>query len=314
MSHSAHSARRRRRLISTAAVGGVVAAVAFAGTPAAVAANSYLQFSVDGQAYSSSVRGPIFDQGIRFTPGASTSATVWVRNSSDELASLSSAAVMVQSAPELNPHIGLQAGLYPSLSARSALGLQGTCTNTGQTWDLEAGEELELRFVVDLALEAPNQTQNKSADFDLLFLLESKSAGTVPRLACDALKTPDQIPSAPGTGQGEPAGPDSGSNGLPVSRSAAAGTAELVTIPGTGASVSPVRNGIRTAGLEARTPVESIQGEVSRPEAVAPAGIVPAGFQSTVEPIIRSLSGTLLIVMSVVFCAAVILRLRNRQA
>lgn len=43
------------------------------------------------------------------------------------------------------------------------------------------------------------------------------------------------------------------------------------------------------------------------------AAIIPAGFQSTVEPIIRTLQGTLLIAMSVLLAAAAVLRFRKRQ-
>lgn len=295
---------RGRRVMGAAAVGAVAAAVSLAGAPAAFAANDYLEFSLDGQTYAPTVSGPVFRETLDFIPGAAVDASIWVRNTSGEPAWLSSAAVMVRSDPELNQYMGLKAGLAPDFSVRSALGSQGSCTNVSQIWDLGPGEDLELTFIVDLALDAPNDTMNRTADFDLVFLLASKDAA--PRPACEALFVPGQPPAGPDATPGKPdvAAPGGSSE-------------DLVVLPGTGAPAGTLgaaaSTGVWTAGMPGSAPADRYP-KATAPMEAPPSGVAPAGVFSTVEPIIRSLSGTLLIVMSVVFAAAVVLRLRNRQA
>ncbi|MBP3043977.1 hypothetical protein KKR91_05065 [Arthrobacter jiangjiafuii] len=322
---AAGSSRRGGRLISAAALGGVAAALSLAGAPGAVAANDHLQLSVDGQSYSSSVSGPVFEQGQRYVPGASNTATLWLRNNSGEPASLSSAAVIVRSDPELNGYMGFKAGLRPELSPRSPLGVQGTCTDVGQTIDLRPGEERQLTLVVDLAIEAPNATMNRTADVDLLFLLEPMVPGKKPRPACDALPGGDQDPITPGTTPGNtPVLTPDGTSGTdsdsttgsvsPASGDAAVRPARFTPLPGAGTVPGAGSNLLRIAGTGAGAEAGTSRETGPAVSAQQPADIIPAGFQSTVEPIIRSLSGTLLIVMSVAFTAAVVLRIRNRQA
>lgn len=322
---AAGSSRRGRRLISAAALGGVAAALSLAGAPDAVAANDHLQLSVDGQSYSSSFSGPVFEPAQRYVPGASNTATLWLRNNSGERASLSSAAVIVRSDPELNGYLGLQTGSGPELSARSMLGVQGTCTDVGPTIDLGPGEERKLTLVVDLAVEAPNETMNRTADVDLVFLLEPMVPGKKPRPACDVSPGGDQDPSTPGVNPGTTPGlnPDGTSGGgpgpttgsaSPASGDAAVRPARFTALPGAGTVPGTGSSMVRIAGTGSGPEAGTNRENVPAVAAQQPADIVPAGFQSTVEPIIRSLSGTLLIVMSVVFTAAVVLRLRNRQA
>ncbi|MBP3037141.1 hypothetical protein J2M53_12895 [Arthrobacter sp. zg-ZUI100] len=311
---AARRIRRGRKLFGAAAVGALAAAVSLTGASSALAADGYLQFSLDGQTYSSAISGPIFHQAINYVPGTASTASLWVRNSSGEPASLSSAAVMVRSAPELSGHLSLQAGIAPDLSVRSALGLQGSCSDIKQVWELDAAEELQLSFVVDFSVDAPNETMNKDAEFDVLFLLESKAAGVSPRPVCSALTVPAETPTgSPGSDSGN----GSGSGGVTVTGRQAA---QLATVRGAGSGASAQvasgipAFGIRAAGQSNSVPAGRLPADASQLEVIPPNGIVPAGFHSTVEPIIRSLSGTLLIVMSVLFCAAVVLRLRNRQA
>ena len=183
-----------------------------------------------------------------------------------------------------------------------------------QVWELDPAEELQLSFVVDLSADAPNETMNKDAEFAVLFLLESKAAGLSPRPACSAITVPAETPTgSPGSDSGN----DSGSGGMTATGRQ---TAQLATVRGAG-SGAPVgvssevsAFGIRAAGQSAGVPAGRLPADAAPLVVAPPEGIVPAGFHSTVEPIIRSLSGTLLIGMSVLFCAAVILRLRNRQA
>ncbi|MCC3266554.1 hypothetical protein [Arthrobacter gengyunqii] len=287
-----------QRAIAASAAGALAAAVSLAGASGAFAANDYLVFSLDGKTYSPTITGPIFNETFQYVPGAAAGATIWIRNSSGERARLSSAAVMVRSDPQLDRQIGLTAGLKPDLSTRSALGPQGSCTDIFEPRELEPGEKLALSLVVDLSTDAPNDTMNRSANFDVVFLLESTDAAS--RSVCDAWAGPSQ-----------PAAESGAASGKPGPAETDASSSELATLPGIAGAQPATPNGIYPAALPER------QAEARPPQAAAPseqqppAGIMPAGFQSTVEPIIRSLSGTLLIAMSVLFAAAVVLRVRE---
>lgn len=289
------------RILGVSAVGAAAGALLFTGTPPAFAADDHLQISRDGQTWPTTLRGPVFNESVSYVPGASSSATIWVRNSSSEPASLSLAAEIVRSVPELSNYLGMQAGPASDISDRAALGPQGTCTDLGPIGELGAGEVRELSFVLDLSVDAPNAAMNQTADVDLLFLLESKDIA--PRSACAA------APAETGPG-----------------------TAELQTLPGTvapssssasnnagiavsqGAGTTPAGRGPQSPGPQEQPSPDTAPDTAPDTSPDADPGIVAAGFQSTVEPIIRSLSGTLLIAMSVVFTAAVALRIRNRRA
>lgn len=291
-----------RRFVGVSAFGAVTAALSLAGAPSALAANNYLEFSLDGMTYAPSIAGPVFDEAVQYVPGASTGATLWIRNGSDEPAWLSSAAVMVRSDPQLSRQLGLTTGLESGLSARTPLGAEGSCNDVSEVWTLGPREEIELGLAVDLSSDAPNDTMNRSAEFDLVFLLESKDAA--PRQACTALVGSDQRPAGSTTTPGN-SGPTA----------AGGSSSELRALPGTAGSRLPVvSNSIYPATLR-EPPAKSSPPQAIGPAAQSPqTGIIPAGFRSTVEPIIRSLSGTLLIAMSVLFTAAVVLRSRNRSA
>lgn len=299
---TASTAGWSRRFIGASAVGAVAAVVSLAGAPSAFAANDYLEFSLDGTTYTPSITGTLFNEAFQYVPGAAAGTTIWIRNSSGEPARLSSAALMVRSDPQLNRQLGLTAGLTSDLPVRAPLGGEGSCTDIAGVWDMGSGEELELSLVVDLSHDAPNDTMNRSADFDVVFLLESQDAA--PRQACAALAGPGQPPSGPKT--------DPGNQGWPESSRP---SADLVALPGVAdGRAATTSNAVFPAALPERPTGARPPQTVVPAEQQPPAGIIPAGFQSTVEPIIRSLSGTLLIGMSVVFTAAVVLRLRNRSA
>ena len=294
---------RSRRWTGATAAAGLTGLLSLAGAPAAFAADDDLQFSLDGTTFSSTIAGPVFQDGYLYIPGAAAGTTLWVRNNSSEPAALTSAAVIVRSDAELNNYMGLRAGAESNLSSRTQLGSTGSCADVNQAWELNPGEALELDFQVDLSWDAPNETRNRTAEFDLLFLLQSESGGMEPRPACAAAaggqapSTPNEsYPGAP-VGAEQPRRPDASLSVVPGNR------------PVSGAGQAPV---IQAAGALADTGAGRSINMIAPLE--TPVALVPAGFQSTVEPIIRSLSGTLLIGMSVLFTAAVILRLRNRSA
>lgn len=291
--NTAPAAGWRRTLLGASVAGAVGTAVSLAGAPGAFAAGDYLEFSVDGMTYAPSIAGPLFRELLEYVPGGTSSATIWIRNNSEDPAQLSSAAVVVRSDSELDNYLGLRTRSGSSLSPRNSLGGQGTCTELQDVWDLGPGEEREIRLILDLAADAPNNTMNRSADLDVIFLLESKDAAS--RQACAALGNPTQPSGQSGAGAGDPG---------PVGASV---PSEAATLPGT--------RGARQTGSNSAVPAALPQ----RPAGEGPvkqdprAAIIPAGFQSTVEPIMRTLQGTLLIAMSVLLAAAVVLRFRKRQ-
>lgn len=297
---------RCARLIAVATA---AAAASLFGAPAATAANDYLELSLDGQQFSTTLSGSLFTDNVTYIPGASTRATLWVRNNGEEAAALTSAAVVTRADPELTGYLGLQAASSSQQSVRSALGPQDSCTDVQQMWDLGAGESVQLTFVLDLSADASNETMNREAAFDVRFLLQSQGTGTATRGACALPWTADNDAGdgdgAAGTGDGAAENP-----AVPAAAESPIAAATITGVPD-GQPVSPVFQPAGNAGAaEAQT-----LPQVTVPENSPPSeGIVQAVYASNVEPVIRSLSGTLLIVMSVVFTAAVILRIRNRQA
>lgn len=295
-----YTAARRRRWLSAAAAAGLAGAGCFIGAPSAAAAGDYLQFSTDGRTYSSGMSGPVFQESIVHIPGSSAQADLWVRNNSEEPAVLTSAAWIVRSDPEMTGHVGLQGGQGRDLSERLSFGDEGTCTDIRQTWELAPAQDVKLSFVVDMALEAPNETRNREAQFDLVFLLEPRVTGVSSRSACAAVGVLPSVPGSPGV----PAPPVSMGQRPQGETAVLAGTSRM---PDTVPAFRDV-----PAAAEAALPgtVAKSQGTVSGFKAVSP---LASAFASTVEPVIRSLSGTLLIMLAVAFAAALVIRLRESR-
>ncbi len=291
---------------------------ALAGTPGAWAADDFLQFSQDGTSYGPTIPGPLFSESVTYIPGAEQSATVWVRNNSGDPARLSSASVMGHSDPELTGYLGLAAWSGVNPAGRVELGATDSCMDLPEAWNLGSGEEIALTFAVDMSLDATNATQNRDAEFDLLFYLESTEAGLAPRAACDVLDggTGNVGNGETGTGSGNGASPSGmrrdGTDAEGASQQAAAPVvSSLVALPGSG--TTPDGPTAVPAGAISQNPaVRGPQGTESPDRETAPR-ILDARVQSTVEPVIRSLSGTLLIAMSVAFTAAVVLRVWSRR-
>ncbi|MCQ1954406.1 hypothetical protein [Arthrobacter sp. zg-Y238] len=312
-----------RQLLGASAVLTLAGTVSLAGAPSAGAADNYLEFSADGNRYSPTMQGPLFDESVTYIPGTGQAATVWIRNNSADPARLSTAAVMVRSDPELTGYLGLAAGPNSSLSGRVALGSPGSCLDVPATWNLGAGEEVALTFAVDMSLDAPNSTRNREAEFDLLFYLESTEAELAARPACDVLNGGTDG-DMPGNGGPEENGTANGGSGIGGSNerppaggapSDAGGAApvpgSLVALPGSG--TSPGGPQAVPAGAVTDRPAVRTPNGTDSPGRTAEPQVLDARVQSTVEPVIRSLSGTLLIAMSVAFTAAVVLRVWSRR-
>ncbi|MBF4992997.1 hypothetical protein ITX31_02580 [Arthrobacter gandavensis] len=276
---------------------GVYAAMSLAAAPAAHADAESLQVSFDGSSFTGSASRPVFPEGLRLVPGSSQSGALWVRNNSAEPAYLSLAVAGRGIGPEL-------AG-YLEVRSRSGAGAESAalpgsvaCSDLGTPVLLEAGAARRVDLSAGLVLEAPNSTMNQRGSFDILLLLDAAGG----RSACQPANAPDNQVPAPG---GQDGGSSTGRSGNAVQT--APGAAAVVTIPGTGEAAAPL-NAVPVFG-------EAIAAPAGLPKASGPPGlpprITPASFlESTVEPIIRTWQGTLMVLLAAAFFAAAAARIR----
>ncbi|MCC3280193.1 hypothetical protein LJ754_13650 [Arthrobacter sp. zg-Y40] len=313
-----------KRWLTMGVVASAAAAVALTGMPAATAAGDYLAFSTDGTSFAPTLATPVFDQGIRLVPGSSTAGSIWIRNNGDGPAHLSAGAVRPILDPELAGLLSVSASADGIGGNPVLLGDAGACTSLYQGWELAPGEDVRVQLTADLSIEAPNAARNRSAAFDLVFYLQSTDIpGTGPD-ACEALDGSAGNPEIPASGGGT----DNGTPGTGTGGNGVTGTDGVAPTPNrTGRIAALFQAGQNTPGAAAMAGFPAAAGEPGQVPGstpnfnanVAPAeagrltDAAPAGFQSTVEPIIRSLSGTLLIVLSVAFFAAAGVRLRSRS-
>ena len=271
------------RAAGGAAAAALLTAAGLAGAPAASASDQFLQLSLDGINYGSTAAGAVFANGVRYVPGGSSSGSLWVRNAGPEKAHLSVAAVTTQMDPELFGAVVMERAVdQASDEPRTLLGDAGSCVDLGIVELLEPGETIKLGFKAGLLAEAANQTRNKEMQFDFRLLLDAADSGG--RSACTgAVPIPGKPAAVPA---GNPAPPASSRNaGVAV----VTGTAVALPISG-GAAARPAAE--RSGDWPKRV------GEAALP--------VPASFiESTVEPVTRTLVGTLLIAVSVLFCGVV---------
>lgn len=279
-----------------ALAGGLLAAASLAGAPSAQAADDYLQVSLDGDSFGTSLRGAVFPEGVRLVPGGGSTASVWIRNAGPEAAFLSVAAISRDMDSELSGHLSLAATLASINAGAGGLGPAGTCTDLDLGAGIPAGTDRRLDLAAGLALAAPNSTMNKRGSFDLVFLLDAAGEGN--RSACDGVSggvRPVQLAQTGGTPGSSPAAPTAGAETLMVQGTPAAANAPGFAGPALQAA---------PAGLPARPAAQPAATDV-------PADVEPASFiESTVEPIIRTWQGTLMVLLAVGFFAAAAARTR----
>ena len=291
------AALQSARIGLAALTGGMLAAAFLAAAPSAQAAEDYLQVSLDGTTFGISTTGAVFTDGVRLVPGASNTAPIWVRNAGPEAAFLTVAAFSRTMDPELSGHLSLAA--KPASGAAhngTLLGPAGTCTDLDLSAAVPAGTDLRLDLAAGLAPDSPNTTMNKRGSFDLVFLLDAAGDGT--RSACDGI--PEAMPpiQLPQTGGRPVDAPDARAPG--VSTLFIQGTPAAAAASPAGPPVVPA--------AQAEPPAQRAE-----PPAVpgAPADVEPASFiESTVEPIIRTWQGTLMVLLTVGFFAAAAVRTR----
>ncbi|MCQ1947866.1 MULTISPECIES: hypothetical protein [unclassified Arthrobacter] len=311
-----------RHWLTVGAVCGAAATITLAGIPAASASGSYLSFSPDGVGFSPTLTRPVFNQAVQLVPGASTGGSVWVRNDGTEAAYLSAGAVSAAMDPELSGLVSVSGSAGAAGGVPAYLGAPGACSDLYRGWELGAGDAVLVQLTAGLAAEAPNAAMKRSARFDVVFYLQSTDgAGTGPS-ACEALgnngHTGDTPPADPGTPNAEVPGNgnssddtrNTGTAGQQAGQERPAAATVQGTAPTDGTAVLAA---FPAAPAQAQDPDARFNTQVPPAETGRLEAASPASFESTVEPIIRSLSGTLLIVLSVAFFAAAGIRLRSRS-
>lgn len=284
-SRRSHAPRGTRAALAVLA-GGVLAAASLAAAPAAQADENYLQISLDGPSFGNPVNRPVFPEGLHLVPGSAEAGSLWVRNNGPEPAHLSMAASSSSIAPELVGYLEIRSLLPGAASdATALLGGPGTCSDLGTPVTLAPGATGRVDLQAGLVLDAPNTTMSKTGAFNLLLLLDSAGG----RSACQAMPLqPVQLPGSNGEGQ---------SNAEPV-----------VIAAGPAATVIAAAPALQSGPAAAVAPASFAKGK-GGPE--LPERIVQASFiESTVEPIIRTWQGTLMVLLTAAFFAAAAARIR----
>lgn len=275
-------------------VSGLLAAASVLSAPAAHAADDFLHISLDGAAYGNTAPGTVFADGIRLVPGSASTGSVWVRNTGSEPAVLTAAVLTRSMDPELAGHLAVDAsGSGPSATDAALAGPAGTCTALNLAAVIPAGGTREIALAAGLQANTPNSARAKRGSFDLLFVLESAAGG---RPACDA------APTAPVTRT---------QTGSSAQTQLPANPAALTSLPGT--AVVLVAGTPAAAGVPAALPAgpgaateASGAGQTGAPPEITPAAFI----ESTVEPIIRTWQGTLMVLLTAGFFAAAAVRTR----
>ncbi|MBD7996055.1 hypothetical protein H9639_12170 [Arthrobacter sp. Sa2CUA1] len=286
-----------RRAASAAAAGGLVAAAMLAGTPAAHAADDFLQISLDGTTFGASASGSVFATDIRYVPGGTTTGSIWVRNTAKEPAQLSAAALTTNMDAELQGFMRLAPSGAGSSDSGTLLGAAGECVDLRIGNSLAPGATRRLDLTTGLTAQAPNQTMGKQARFQIVLLLDAADSGD--RSACDAVDgvTPvDPQTGNPGPSQTLP------SVAVPSSDRGGGNTAAVV-VAGTPGAVFPAGQAAAAAGSGLGAVPKAVGGTV--PETMNPAGFI----ESTVEPITRTLAGALMTLLAAVFFGGAVHRI-----
>ncbi|CEA07526.1 hypothetical protein BN1051_00841 [Arthrobacter saudimassiliensis] len=317
MQSSTPRRRGTRRLLAAGATAALAGTLSLASGAAAQAEGQYLEVSGNGTDYRSVLTDPVFAAELRLVPGAAAGSALWVRSSAEEPAVLSMAAVTTRSDSGLAGILEIGARASGEDYDRVPMGEPGQCAELARNWELAPGEVLRLDLEALLPLSAPNSTKSSTADFDLLFLLEPSTAAGAGG-ACRSYTEPEPEPKPQPKPQPEP-----GPGGDRDTEGTGAGDA-TVNGAGTGTDGGTGPDGPNpTGGPGQAAPGEAVAAVAAGTEPLQPGAalldkygrslpsLAPASFESTVEPIARTLQGALMLVLGAAFCAAAVLRIRN---
>jgi len=165
--------------------------VGVAGGPtssAAAATPPRLLVSDDGDVWERHLTGALFDEAPSLVPGASSTASFWVKNLSEGPAVLRTSVTDVRaSSPALAERLSVTTASPDAVAGTTTVALgDGSCTGSTRASVLAAGQEVVLD--VDLALDerATAAAAEQSVDFTVLVTLTGTTPQGAPPASCAA--------------------------------------------------------------------------------------------------------------------------------
>lgn len=165
--------------------------VGVAGGPtssAAAATPPRLLVSDDGDVWERHLTGALFDEAPSLVPGASSTASFWVKNLSEGPAVLRTSVTDVRaSSPALAERLSVTTTSPDAVAGTTTVALgDGSCTGSTRASVLAAGQEVVLD--VDLALDerATAAAAEQSVDFTVLVTLTGTTPQGAPPASCAA--------------------------------------------------------------------------------------------------------------------------------
>ena len=251
-----------RRTACRAAASAVVLAalvaspvVGAAGGPtssAAAATPPRLLVSDDGDVWERHLTGALFDGAPSLVPGASSTASFWVKNLSEGPAVLRTSVTDVRaSSPALAERLSVTTTSPDAVAGTTTVALgDGSCTGSTRASVLAAGQEVVLD--VDLALDerATAAAAEQSVDFTVLVTLTGTTRQGTPPASCASPTGGDAVGvAATSGGAGTPGTlvPSAAPSARSAPDAAAAAGDAVAAAPGTEVLV-PARGQLRTAG------------------------------------------------------------------
>lgn len=146
-----------------------------------------LELSRDGIHYAAERLLSVFEAGQGYVPGESRTATIWVRNTSNQARQLSLGVTTTDAASALASHLQLGAAA-PGWSGTTAIpSVAGHCTTMMEHQEVAGGQSLPIELNLSFDIKAPNTTRQQVGNFELVFLLQD-IAGGHPVSPCAAAK------------------------------------------------------------------------------------------------------------------------------
>ena len=234
------------------AAAGPESAVPGPASSAAVATPPRLLVSDDGDVWERHLSSALFDGAPSLVPGASSTASFWVKNLSEGPAVLRTSVTDVRaSSPALAEQLSVTTTSPDAVAGTTTVALgDGSCTVSTRASVLAAGQEVVLDVDLSLDERATEAAAEQSVEFTVLVTLTGTTPQGAPPTSCAAPTGGDAVGvDATSGGAGTPG--TAVPSAAPAAPSAPGGTAAtddaLAVVPGTEVLV-PARGQLRTAG------------------------------------------------------------------
>lgn len=145
----------------------------FGAAPSIADAKEELLLSRDGEHFTGDLGSPVFEEAEVLVPGASVSQAIWVRNGSQDPATLSiSSLTGGQAQPQLTQYLLLRFTTDEVDTGWISLVDPDGVAPILEGLQLSPGEQLRLEVALQLSDQAPNETRRQHASFDFRFFLK----------------------------------------------------------------------------------------------------------------------------------------------